>query len=580
MRALRRPRHALATLALAAFGVLGCSDSPTGPSGPIPAQIVLPEQSLTLRQMDSAQVSPSVLDKSGSLITGVVVKFKSADTTIAKVSAIGVIKSVGRAGSTTITLTSDKVHFDLPVTVTAVSGSLVVTPNPITVPQKGTTQVTAKVLDLAGNPIAGKPVAYLSNDPSLATVDPATGLVTSTGPSGTAMLIVTCDTITVLVPIAIPQVPTSIRASSDLTLAQNSATHVSARVLDAVGATIAGAPLTYTSDNSAIVAVANDGTVRSFGTLGSANITVHSGTLTATVKVTVVVASHPAGTLDGTVALSNSPWGVAISRSGVVYVGGLYGDVLRADLPSYNFTTAVSGTTSAASVVFNSSGTTAYVMGGPGNQLNAIDVARNTVLWSVPLTGTPFAVALSPDELTVYGSTGDGIVVAVDVASHSAKATVNVGWGANFMAMAPDGQHLYVNDFTGGTVYEIDTHTTTVSRTFAVNFTPQGLVVAPNNAELYVANEAGYLQVVDLATGSITDQVSLGAGAFGLAMTPDGQQLYAALTGAGQVAVIDRTSHAVLKTIGVNGAPRKIAFDPVGTTAAVTLDYSGVSFIK
>ncbi|MFI5279115.1 MAG: YncE family protein, partial [Gemmatimonadales bacterium] len=116
--------------------------------------------------------------------------------------------------------------------------------------------------------------------------------------------------------------------------------------------------------------------------------------------------------------------------------------------------------------------------------------------------------------------------------------------------------------------------------TFVLGGAPQGIAVSPDGSTLYVANESGDLDVVDIASGNVTAPLNFGAGAFGLALSPDAVQLYATLWTVGSVAVVDRATLTIVKTISTGGIPRRVAFSPDGLTAAVASEGGSVVFIR
>jgi DNA-binding beta-propeller fold protein YncE len=76
----------------------------------------------------------------------------------------------------------------------------------------------------------------------------------------------------------------------------------------------------------------------------------------------------------------------------------------------------------------------------------------------------------------------------------------------------PDGRILYVSSFLGGTVSEIDMFTQTVLRTFFAGGTPREMALHRKGTRLYVANEQGYLNEINIETGDQTAQIPLPAG--------------------------------------------------------------------
>ena len=149
--------------------------------------------------------------------------------------------------------------------------------------------------------------------------------------------------------------------------------------------------------------------------------------------------------------------------------------------------------------------------------------------------------------------------------------TLNVGAAANGLAFSPDECTLYVSSRDAGTVTAVSTSSHAITRTYDIGGMPQRIAVAPDGSEIYVANEQAGLNVVDVKSGTVT-AVPFGTAAYGLGLTPDGEQLYVLLPRAGEVRILDRATRAPIKTVFVGGTPRNVTFDPVGTTALVTTE--------
>jgi DNA-binding beta-propeller fold protein YncE len=123
-------------------------------------------------------------------------------------------------------------------------------------------------------------------------------------------------------------------------------------------------------------------------------------------------------------------------------------------------------------------------------------------------------------------------------------------------------------------VLEVNMFTMSVSRTFAIGGLTQAMALAPDNSELYVANENGNMYVVTLESGAVAPPVPLGGSGFGLALGPDGSTIFVGLFLEGQIKVVGRTSRNVMRTIRTGGSPREMAVDPV-TQLVVVANLSG-----
>ncbi|HEX6537149.1 MAG TPA: Ig-like domain-containing protein [Gemmatimonadaceae bacterium] len=576
-RAGRRAGARLAAIALAA-GTLSCG-SATEPRGVEAKTIVVTPDQITLPQADSVRLDVSVLDASDALISGIAVSFASSDTSVFDVSNLGWVRASGHAGQAQVVVRSGGISTQVPVTVTPVLAGVVVTPAAATMPQKGTLQLRAAVVDAVGDTVRGAPLTFSSANQALAVVS-ADGLVVSAGPAGQTTIVVSSDSLTTTVPLTIQQVPTSISGASSLDIGKGAQLQLRPSLLDAVGTPIPGATFEYASSDAGTITVSSSGLLTSVGPLGSATITITSGTITKKITVTAVDATHPQGTVAATTSIGGTLYGVAVSRAGVVYAVQLGDALVRADLPSFTFGAPfpISGASSAA---FAPGGATAYVSKYSGGGLAIVDVASNAVTGTIPVgnPGNAYDVAVARDGSRVFMS-GDGHVYVMDPAAKSVLFDVAIAGAANHISPHPSLPLVYASLFTSHEIDEVNVQTGAISQRFAVTGTPQGTVVSPDGTLLYIANEAGRIDILNLSTKTIESSVQLGCGGFGIAMTPDGTQLWVACGYAGQVKIVDIASRTVTSTISTNNSPRRIAFDATGTTAVVVGDGGTAVFVQ
>lgn len=121
----------------------------------------------------------AIVRDAGGTILGRGVAWSTSDDDVAVVDGNGKVTAVG-VGTATITATREG-HTDTSVvTVLKRVHSVVVTPNPTTIPAGGTRAFTATPYDVLGNALTlvGRTVAWSSSDVTKSTVDPATGIAT------------------------------------------------------------------------------------------------------------------------------------------------------------------------------------------------------------------------------------------------------------------------------------------------------------------------------------------------------------------------------------------------------------------
>ncbi len=187
----------------------------------------------------------------------------------------------------------------------------------------------------------------------------------------------------------------------------------------------------------------------------------------------------------------------------------------------------------------------AYIPNTESNALAVIDLATNTAVGTVAVSGNEVLVNPAGTRAYVsYNGNDSPVVSVVDTSSNSVLPTVNLSNAAGSplgMAVTPDGAHVYVAA-SSGLIYEIDAATNTVSSSFS--FSP-----ATTQSEL--------------------------------AISPDGTRLYATDYDNNKLLVIDLTSRAIISTVAVS-RPRSVAANLLGSRVYVVggcLDADCISVI-
>ena len=290
--------------------------------------------------------------------------------------------------------------------------------------------------------------------------------------------------------------------------------------------------------------------------------------------------THPVGVVAGTPLVASRPFAVAISVSGVAYVGRQDLPFLQATmLPNTAFGDSVRVGADPTDIAFSKSGTVAYVTNQFSGNLGIVSVATGASIDSVAVPGAPFRVLAAPNTGEVFVSSNNDSVYAIAVSSR----TVVRRWGfsapVNGMALTSDGAVLYVSSI-GGELYRLDVNGSGSVDSTLVGGKPQDVALAPDEHELYLANETGSVEIRNPTSLARIDSVTGAAGAFGLKPTPDGAQLYATYPGLGLIRIIDVGSRTLGPTLVVGGAPRRIAFDRSGRTALIPNEAGFVSVIR
>jgi len=114
---------------------------------------------------------------------------------------------------------------------------------------------------------------------------------------------------------------------------------------------------------------------------------------------------------------------------------------------------------------------------------------------------------------------------------------------------------------------------------------PYGVAISPDGVNVYVANYGdNSVSVISTATNNVTATVPVGTHPHGLAVSPDGAYVYVANYGNNSVSVISTATNTVTRTITDNlyrlSSPDRVAVAPNGAYVYVTTSYGSVSVIS
>jgi len=263
----------------------------------------------------------------------------------------------------------------------------------------------------------------------------------------------------------------------------------------------------------------------------------------------------------------------------------------------------------------------AYVTNFDGDGISVVDLDRRAVIATVKTGRKPHGVVVAPDGSNLFVSNeGDGTLTIIDPVRHRVRATVPVGGAPHQIEITRDGRHVLVplNDKAAVAVFDVAAGR--VVRTIPVGRAPhiirhlpgsdRYLVTSEGDAKLVVlgaewrvvgeipifaqprvpaitpAGDRIYQTirwlngalVVDPAKGMVVDRIALGEPRFavegkdahGVAVTPDGTELWIATQTTDSVSVVDARDHQVRGQLPVGRDPNWIEITADGATAVIS----------
>lgn len=200
-----------------------------------------------------------------------------------------------------------------------------------------------------------------------------------------------------------------------------------------------------------------------------------------------------------------------------------------------------------------------------------VDRATRSVEDSMAVGRGPHEVAVHPFEPVAYVANyeGDGSISIIDLETRTERERVMLEPGSRPHGIQVDaaGTAVYVTAEGLQAVLELDPQTGAVKRTL---HTGQDVthMLALGSAHIYTANiGSGTATALNREAGNVDAHIATGEGAEGVALTPDGSEVWVSNRADDTVSIIDSETLAVVDSFTVEGFPLRIYMTPNGDTA-------------
>ncbi|MEP6494510.1 MAG: Ig-like domain-containing protein [bacterium] len=451
----------------------------------------------------------------------------------------------------------------------------------------GTNVATApsvKLTDASGNPVGGAPVTFtvgtgggLVNGGAVNTGADGIATVTSWR-LGTAVgantLVATSGALTATFTATGtvgPAASLTLTPAGPVELSTGATVTLVPRVADASGNVLASPPVTYSSSNTNVAAVAGTGVITAAGP-GTATVTATSGAATGTFAVTVI--GHPVGTaINRTIDLTSTTGDVAFTKNTTMLAANSLMKVVILDQEALNANGPVVSLTTPVPLLLagtKTAGPALAVNVGNVSRIWFLDPGTAAIVDSLDIQETPKAAVIKADGTKAYFLLSDGELQPVDVTAHTLLPRISLGGGTTKLRLSPGDTVAYVLTNVG-IVFAIDTRTNVVKQlTLAV---PGNDFAISNDGKSFFALDgiANLVRVVDIASGQVVRTLGVAANGSTISLSPDGQQIW--LTHNNGVSIYTGSvanGFIVGPFIPMVSVPIRIYFSPTGSFAAVT----------
>jgi len=220
-----------------------------------------------------------------------------------------------------------------------------------------------------------------------------------------------------------------------------------------------------------------------------------------------------------------------------------------------------------------------YVVMSESSVLSVLDSGSGREVARIEMGDTPHSAVITPDEEVIFvANTGFGAqtsrtVSAISTLTHARLATINVGFGPLDLTMSSAGDRVFASNSDSRSLSVIDVDgLREVSRINLPGLVdgPFGVAVSPDGQTVY-ATDIGSNQVfvVNTELKNVTGQISVVPSPRSLAVSPDGGTLY--VSGfEGGIGVVDLSQGREVERITTPGGVFRVALSPDGSTLYAT----------
>lgn len=219
---------------------------------------------------------------------------------------------------------------------------------------------------------------------------------------------------------------------------------------------------------------------------------------------------------------------------------------------------------------------TVYGARTPGNRLAIIDLAKATVARHIDLGRftRPHGARFIAGSNTMLAVTSEstGRVVLVDLEKDSIVADIPTESALSHMVAIPSaGARAYTANIGSGSVAEVNLATRAFARTLPIAPKTEGIAVRPDGREVWIgSNETGEVSVVDTDRWAVVATVKGFVMPYRLDISPDNRLAVVVDPERDNVGIVDVATRTLLGTIGGLGSPRGVHIGDDNRTAFIT----------
>jgi len=286
-------RHTRALVLALVLSACGGGDGPGVVEPPqadnVAAKVEIVSPAETVRATETLQLSATVRNAAGGVLSGKTLTWQSASDAVASVTSSGLVtgNGPGRVTLTAIETASGRSGSMSLSVLPAPVATLAISPAALSVQAGTTLPLAATARDANGNVLTGRAVTWSSADAAVASVDSATGVVRGMRAGASTIITAASEGKSAAAEVTVTTVPVASLAIEPATISLHpgGTRTLAITARDAAGNVLPGRTVTLVSSNASVATVS--GNVVTAAGVGSATLTASSEGRTATATVTV-----------------------------------------------------------------------------------------------------------------------------------------------------------------------------------------------------------------------------------------------------------------------------------------------------
>lgn len=209
-----------------------------------------------------------------------------------------------------------------------------------------------------------------------------------------------------------------------------------------------------------------------------------------------------------------------------------------------------------------------YIVSKVSEDVQVVDLFTGKEIEEIPIDILSHEAVTTADQkrvvLTNYGASDGNIIKVINTKTNVVEKTIDLKGNirVNGIVAFPEANKVGVIDFISNTLLIVNIDRDSIEKQIPTKQKKSHLLVLhPTKPMAYVTNiDSGSVSIIDLKLNKVVAIIPCGLGRKGIAITPDGSELWVTNNKENTITVINTSSYKVIATLSTGKDPLKLAF--------------------